>query len=77
MMIKRLKLQMELILHFLLPQYLQLRRFGKPRLKRVAKADGEPGPRPHYGEPYYGCFVHDLGGHKIEAMIWDGELDHS
>ncbi len=36
--------------------------------------DGAPGPRPMYGEPYYGCFVHDLDGHKIEAAYWDMEL---
>jgi len=32
---------------------------------------GAPGPRPHYGEPYYGCFVADPDGHKIEATFWD------
>lgn len=32
---------------------------------------GSPGPRPHYGEPYYGCFVRDPDGHKIEAAYWD------
>lgn len=26
---------------------------------------GTPGPRPQYGEPYYGCFILDLDGHKI------------
>lgn len=36
-----------------------------------ATGDGPPGPRPHYGAPYYGCFVRDLDGHKIEAMVWD------
>ena len=25
-----------------------------------------------YGEPYYGCFVRDPDGNKIEAMFWDG-----
>lgn len=39
-----------------------------------ALPDGEPGPRPHYGEPYYGCFVRDPDGHKIEASYWDVEL---
>jgi predicted lactoylglutathione lyase len=24
-----------------------------------------------YGPQYYGAFVHDLDGHKIEAMFWD------
>lgn len=36
-----------------------------------AKPDGKPGARPHYGEAYYGCFVRDLDGHKIEATYWD------
>jgi catechol 2,3-dioxygenase-like lactoylglutathione lyase family enzyme len=36
-----------------------------------ASPDGPPGGRPHYGEPYYGCFVRDLDGHKIEATFWD------
>lgn len=36
--------------------------------------EGAPGPRPDYGEPYYGCFVRDLDGHKVEATFWDMEL---
>lgn len=36
--------------------------------------EGAPGPRPDYGEPYYGCFVRDLDGHKIEASYWDTQL---
>lgn len=39
-----------------------------------ATPDGDAGPRPLYGEPYYGCFVRDLDGHKIEAMFWDESL---
>jgi catechol 2,3-dioxygenase-like lactoylglutathione lyase family enzyme len=39
-----------------------------------ATGDGEPGPRPDYGEPYYGCYLRDLDGHKIEAAFWDMEL---
>ena len=45
--------------------------FYDAALKAGAKCDGPPGPRPHYGEPYYGCFVRDLDGHKIEASHWD------
>ena len=29
--------------------------------------DGAPGPRPEYGRHYYGAFVRDPDGHKIEA----------
>ena len=36
-----------------------------------ADDDGAPDPRPEYGTPYYGCFVRDLDGHKIEAAFWD------
>ncbi|MFT7684827.1 MAG: putative lactoylglutathione lyase [Candidatus Azotimanducaceae bacterium] len=36
--------------------------------------DGAPGPRPDYGEPYYGCFVRDPDGHKLEATFWDESL---
>jgi catechol 2,3-dioxygenase-like lactoylglutathione lyase family enzyme len=36
--------------------------------------DGAPGGRPDYGEPYYGCFVRDLDGHKVEASYWDMQL---
>lgn len=39
-----------------------------------ATDDGALGPRPLYGEPYYGCFVRDPDGHKIEAAYWDMEL---
>lgn len=33
--------------------------------------DGAPGPRPDYGDAYYGCFIRDLDGNKIEATYWD------
>ena len=35
--------------------------------------DGAPGPRPDYGDAYYGCFVRDLDGNKIEATYWNEE----
>lgn len=35
--------------------------------------DGAPGPREEYGAPYYGAFIRDPDGHKIEAMYWDVE----
>ena len=31
--------------------------------------NGKPGPRPNYTENYYACFVRDLDGHNIEAML--------
>ena len=34
--------------------------------------EGKPGRRATYGAGYYGCFIRDPDGHKIEAMFWDG-----
>lgn len=51
--------------------------FYAAALAAGAKPDGAPGGRPHYSEAYYGCFVRDLDGHKIEAMYWDMSKDQS
>ncbi len=32
---------------------------------------GAPGPREEYGAPYYGAFLRDPEGHKVEATFWD------
>lgn len=45
--------------------------FHRAAIEAGATDDGAPGPRPEYGDPYYGCFVRDLDGHKIEAAFWD------
>ena len=52
----------------------EVRSFSEAALKAGGVDDGAPGPRPDYGEPYYGCFVRDPDGHKIEATFWDAEL---
>lgn len=46
----------------------QVDAFYKTALAQGAKDEGAAGPRPHYGPDYYGCFVRDLDGHKIEAV---------
>jgi catechol 2,3-dioxygenase-like lactoylglutathione lyase family enzyme len=48
-----------------------VRAFHAAAIAAGAKDEGAPGPRPDYGEPYYGCFVRDPDGHKIEAAHWD------
>lgn len=45
--------------------------FYRAAVEAGASGDGEPGARSHYGPQYYGCFVRDLDGHKIEATFWD------
>ncbi len=52
----------------------QVDNFYRTAIKYGANCNGKPGPRPEYGEPYYGCFVIDLDGHRIEASFWDVEL---
>lgn len=41
-------------------------------LEAGATDAGAPGPRAHYGAEYYGCFIRDLDGNKIEGMHWGG-----
>lgn len=45
--------------------------FYREAMAAGAVDDGAPGVRPDYGPQYYGCFVRDLDGHKIEAACWD------
>lgn len=51
----------------------QVDKFYTTAISLGAKDNGKPGPRPEYGEPYYGCFVIDLDGNKIEASYWNPE----
>jgi len=55
----------------------QVDAFYEAAVSAGAKDDGAPGPRPDYGEPYYGCFCRDLDGHKIEAVFWDAGEEES
>ena len=41
--------------------------FYKAALKHGGTDNGKPGLRPHYHAHYYGAFVLDLDGHRIEA----------
>lgn len=59
---------------FLAPSRQAVHEFWDAAIAAGAAPDGEPGPRPHYGKPYYGCFLRDPDGHKIEAMFWDQSL---
>jgi catechol 2,3-dioxygenase-like lactoylglutathione lyase family enzyme len=44
------------------------------------RSDGEPGPRPQYGDDYYGGFLLDPDGNSVEAVHYDdvltGRVDH-
>jgi catechol 2,3-dioxygenase-like lactoylglutathione lyase family enzyme len=58
---------------FVAPSKEAVHAFHEAALAGGAVDEGPPGPRPEYGEPYYGCFVRDPDGHKIEAAFWDME----
>ncbi len=59
---------------FIAPSKAAVHAFYEAAIAAGGVDDGAPGPRPHFGEPYYGCFVRDLDGHKIEAAFWDMAL---
>lgn len=44
-------------------------KFHDAALKQGGSNGGEPGPRPDYGPAYYGAFIYDLDGNKVEAML--------
>ncbi|WP_319530082.1 VOC family protein [uncultured Cohaesibacter sp.] len=56
---------------FLAPTKEAVHAFWDKAIALGGTPDGKPGPRPHYSEAYYGCFLRDPDGHKIEAMYWD------
>jgi catechol 2,3-dioxygenase-like lactoylglutathione lyase family enzyme len=44
-------------------------KFHEAALAHGGRDDGAPGPRPDYGPEYYGAFVLDIDGNKIEATL--------
>ncbi len=59
---------------FVAPTKASVHAFYEAALAAGGVDEGAPGGRPDYGEPYYGCFVRDLDGHKVEASYWNMEL---
>jgi catechol 2,3-dioxygenase-like lactoylglutathione lyase family enzyme len=43
--------------------------FYREALRLGGRDAGAPGPRPEYSEDYYGAFVLDPDGNKIEAVV--------
>ncbi|MGF7158640.1 catechol 2,3-dioxygenase-like lactoylglutathione lyase family enzyme [Rhodoligotrophos appendicifer] len=48
---------------------IEVRNFHAVALKHGGKDAGEPGSRPLYAAGFFGCFVLDLDGFKIEAVV--------
>jgi len=54
-----------------------VQRFHAAAVANGGTDHGAPGPRPHYGAPYYGCFVRDPDGNKLEATFRDAGVPAS
>ena len=54
---------------FVAPDQEAVRAFHAAGLANGGTDDGAPGPRPMYGPDYYGAFLLDPDGNKIEAAI--------
>ena len=48
-------------------------RFYAAALEHGGSDDGAPGLRPEYDANYYGAFVRDPDGHKIEAVTYSSK----
>lgn len=59
---------------FIAPSKEAVRAFHEAAIAAGGVDEGAPGGREDYGKPYYGCFVRDLDGNKIEAAFWDEAL---
>lgn len=59
---------------FIAPTKEAVHAFYEAAIAAGAEGDGPPGGRDEYGAPYYGCFVRDLDGHKIEAAFWNEQM---
>jgi catechol 2,3-dioxygenase-like lactoylglutathione lyase family enzyme len=65
---------------FVSPTREQVDKFWRAGTDAGYTSDGEPGPRPEYGEDYYGAFLLDPDGNSVEAVHdgdrGEGVIDH-
>ncbi len=54
---------------FSAPTKASVHKFHEAALAHGGKDNGAPGPRPNYGPEYYGAFVLDIDGNRIEATF--------
>ena len=56
-------------LAFAAPDHAAITAFYRAALFNGGRCNGEPGPRPDYGDFYYAAFVIDPDGYRLEAVI--------
>lgn len=44
--------------------------FFDAALRLGGSSEGEPGPRPHFGENYYAAYIRDPDGNKLQAVCY-------
>jgi len=49
-------------------------KFHAAALEQGGSNNGEPGPRADYGPDYFGAFVYDLDGNKLEATLFSAPI---
>jgi len=54
---------------FIAPTQQSVHAFHAAAIEAGGTDEGGPGPRPDYGPGYYGGFVRDLDGNKLEAAV--------
>ena len=57
-------------LAFLAPSRAAVRAFHEAALAADGQDEGAPGPRPQYSEHYYGAYVRDPDGNKLQAVCY-------
>ena len=58
---------------FLAPSRAAVDAFHAAALATGGSDEGAPGPRPHYSETYYGAYVRDPDGNKLQAVCYHAE----
>ena len=55
---------------FLAESRAKVERFHETALRLGGAEEGAPGPRPRYGPDYFGAYVRDLDGNKLQAVCY-------
>ncbi len=58
---------------FLAPSRSAVRAFHAAALAAGGSDEGAPGLRPHYSEHYYGAYVRDPDGNKLQSVCYEPE----
>lgn len=58
---------------FMVDDRATVRAFHETALANGGSDEGAPGPRPQYGPTYYGAYVRDPDGNKLQAVCYAAE----